>query len=424
MKNNFNRNIRTYALLVLSLLLLSIGGSSCGGSGGVTPQDQSPQINVSSRNIVNGNVILNNALDQTVSVQNTGTGDLNVGYIAQANPLASPFSIVNDTCSGRTIPAAGKCIFQIRFLPTSQGSFSDSFDIPSNAANENSVTVNVSGSGKALRVTINQVKTDQCGSGILQLLITVLKANSVVSGLTTSNFTLNENGSLKTVANVSLVPPPPAPLSISLVLDYSTSLNAWISNMESAANSVIGTMGTNDEASIIKFATVSEILSFGDQDVALNEINNIPYTGDRNETHLYDTVLSALNETGSKTGSIRAIVVISDGRDDNSTSTGPGSVTTLSQVIAAANENNIAIFTIGLGNVDGEIMNQLAAGTGGQFFYAQDASQLNYSGIQSTLSSQYSLMYTTSSHGSILLDLAVDSNGDKGEVSRQIQGCP
>ena len=128
-------------------------------------EQPSAQINVSSRQIANGNVVLNNISDQTISIQNTGSGSLTIGQIAQANPLALPFSIVSDACSGQAVQPSAACSFNVRFSPTSQGTFTDSFDIPSDASNENSVTVDVTGSGKALRVAINQVKTNSCSTG-------------------------------------------------------------------------------------------------------------------------------------------------------------------------------------------------------------------------------------------------------------------
>lgn len=414
-------NFSTKLVLILSLIVMLSWLASYGCKSRISgPQTPSAQINVSSRQIAYGNVVLNNSTDQTVSVQNTGSIGLNIGLIAQAKPLLEPFSIVNDNCSGKALPASGTCTLQVRFSPMSQGAFIDSFDIPSDASNENPVTISVSGNGKALRVAINQVKIASCPS--LELLVTVTSGTNLVSGLTPSNFHLLENGLL--ISGLSVTLASPAPVSISLVMDYSTSLQNQVTDMETAAKNIIGTMVSGDEAAIIKFATAIVVPpTFGDMTSALNEINT-PYAGDRNETHLYDAVMAAIDETGANPGSTRAVVVISDGRDSNSTNTGPGSTHTLSQVIADANEKNIAIFTIGLGNVDGGIMSQLAAGTGGQYFYAQNVSLLNYPAIKNILSGQYSLTYQSSLQGSIMLDLAVDSNGDQGEVSRQVQGCP
>jgi hypothetical protein len=85
--------------------------------------------------------------DQTVTITNNGNSDLVIGNLAAIDPLAVPFSITADTCSGQTIPSAGTCSLTVRFAPTSAAIFSDSFDIPSNDPGTPSVTMNVSGTG-------------------------------------------------------------------------------------------------------------------------------------------------------------------------------------------------------------------------------------------------------------------------------------
>ncbi len=422
------RTFITFSLLITLLSLLSLLNSGCRAGNGPDEPLSAPIMTVSPRQIANGNVVLNSAVDQTVSIKNTGTANLSIGAVAQANPLAAPFSLVNDNCSGRTLSAAGTCTFQVRFSPTIQGPVEDSFDIPSNDFFGNSAAVNVSGSGKALRVAINQVNTDQCPN--IELLMTVMdKNNNLVWGLTPSNIQLLENSGDLTgaITNFLMVPPPPVPVSISIVMDYSTSLQSQINAMEAAARSFVGTMSSSDEASIVKFATASPVYQPFTADVnLLYQAIALTFSGDRNETHLYDALWAAVDQTGSKTGNIRAIVVISDGVDINFNATGNGSTRTLPGVIAHATQKNVAVFAIGLGNVNGGVMNQLATGTGGQYFYAPSPEQLNYSAIKNALSGQYSLTYSSPSHGSVMLNVTVtdQTNGNEGNVSRRIQGCP
>ena len=209
------RNISTKFVWTLSLIVMSLwlASNGCKGSTADLPLEQPPseqqpsaQINVSSRQIANGNVVLNNISDQTISIQNTGSGSLTIGQIAQVNPLAPPFSIVSDACSGQAVQPSAACSFNVRFDPTSQGTFSDSFDIPSNASNENSVTVDVTGSGKALRVAINQVNIISCstGTGVLELIVNVTDQNNTfLPGLTFGDFQLKENGVPQAIESVS-----------------------------------------------------------------------------------------------------------------------------------------------------------------------------------------------------------------------------
>ncbi len=84
---------------------------------------------------------------QTVTVANTGGANLLLGTVGLANPLAPPFALANDTCTGATVLPAAACTFNITFTPGSVGAFSDSLDIPSNDADEPVTTVAISGTG-------------------------------------------------------------------------------------------------------------------------------------------------------------------------------------------------------------------------------------------------------------------------------------
>ncbi|RJQ49685.1 MAG: choice-of-anchor D domain-containing protein [Nitrospiraceae bacterium] len=116
-----------------------------------------------------GEVTAGVASNQTVTVSNTGNADLVMGTIAQANALSVPFSIQNDACSGQTIAPSGTCTFTLRFSPSATGTFSDTFDIPSNDSDENPVTFTVSGTGAAVQVSDITVTDTAAPSGDLQI---------------------------------------------------------------------------------------------------------------------------------------------------------------------------------------------------------------------------------------------------------------
>ena len=98
---------------------------------------------VDDQDIPFGNVSIGNSSDQTVTVTNDGNINLSIGQIANANPLASPFSL-SENCSGKTLIPEDECIFTITCSPSSEGSFNDTFNIPSNDPDENPVPVTVS----------------------------------------------------------------------------------------------------------------------------------------------------------------------------------------------------------------------------------------------------------------------------------------
>ncbi|MEO8224990.1 MAG: choice-of-anchor D domain-containing protein [Gammaproteobacteria bacterium] len=92
-------------------------------------------------------VLVSDSSELTITVANDGAGDLVIGTVAQANPLAAPFDFVADTCTGQTIAPAGTCTITVSFTPGAIEASSDSFDIPSNDPDEASVTFSLSGSG-------------------------------------------------------------------------------------------------------------------------------------------------------------------------------------------------------------------------------------------------------------------------------------
>ena len=112
-----------------------------------------PDITVSSTSILFNDSQVSTTYSQTITVTNEGSSNLTLGAIASAVPLSAPFSIANNTCTpGKvlqpTTPSLiDKCTFDVLFTPTVKGTFTGSFDIPSDDPDENPVTVTVGGKG-------------------------------------------------------------------------------------------------------------------------------------------------------------------------------------------------------------------------------------------------------------------------------------
>jgi len=94
-----------------------------------------------------GSVTVGSSADAIVTISNTGTANLAIGTIASANPVAAPFSILSDTCSGKAVAPAASCTLTVHFAPAADGLVSDTFDIPSNVAGSTSLTMTVNGTG-------------------------------------------------------------------------------------------------------------------------------------------------------------------------------------------------------------------------------------------------------------------------------------
>ncbi|MFC1881836.1 VWA domain-containing protein [Thermodesulfobacteriota bacterium] len=416
------------------------GGSGSGGgsAGSGTPTGTPPDIDVSANQLLFGGIVFNtgidlkNFADRTLTIQNKGTLDLNIGQIALNDPLDPPFRIVTDDCSVQTLASLRTCTLVVRFAPTDQGDdFNDTFDIPSNDPDEDPVTVTVSGDGKGLNVSINQVSRN-CPLPKVTLYITVSDEDGdpLAPLLTKTNFSLFENGVPIDPGDISFDDAPPSPQSIALVLDISVSMEGAIDEMQAAAeNFIIKLFASPDpnEAEIIRFAKSIEAgtsTGFTTDEDALKDAIRAPIPNDfdfRDGTAMYDAVEQAVADTALLDPSRRrAVVVIADGRDNSSD-------TDLNGLIDQALESGVPVFTIGLGDVNAENMQQLADETGGQYYYAPTESELGmiYDQISEIISSQYKLDYDSLSPcGNIIsLDVVVDDGSVlhlKGEDSRDI----
>ena len=411
-----------FAIIFLTTSTITGCGGSSAGSSDSTPQPLLPDISVSELQISYGGIVLDHFSDRTISIQNTGSRNLAVGQIAQAVPLSNPFSILNDNCSGIQLAASETCTFQIRFSPITQDPFSDTFDIPSNDPDENPVFVSVEGDGRGLKVSINQVDTAACQT--VKLIVSVTdRDDDSVTVLDQSDFSLFENGVLIDQSAISDFSNQLAsPISVALALDNSGSIEDSLPELQAAAKAFIDQMDPNDEAAIIKFATEVQVMqAFTTDKALLKSAIDADYSGAINITLLYDALWQAIEDTAARVNDRLAVVVITDGEDR-------GSVKVLTEVIDLADERGVPVFTIGLGNVITEILQQIADETGGLYFFAptKDELQAIYLQISQILSNQYAIGYTSASSGgaTTILDVEVDFNNLQGEDSREFQGCP
>ncbi|MFZ3137286.1 MAG: CARDB domain-containing protein [Thermodesulfovibrionales bacterium] len=89
------------------------------------------------------------SMPQTLTISNTGSGNLVIGTLSITGHDASQFIKQNDTCSGQTVTPSANCTVNVIFSPTSTGSFDSILNIPSNDLDEPNVTVNLKGGSGA-----------------------------------------------------------------------------------------------------------------------------------------------------------------------------------------------------------------------------------------------------------------------------------
>lgn len=107
-------------------------------------------------------------------------------------------------------------------------------------------------------------------------------------------------------------------------------------------------------------------------------------------TALYDGMLAGIEEIKNGDG-VNVLVVLTDGQDNMSKSS-------WNDVVTRANEYQIPVYIIGLGNVQKETLQQIADLTNGQFYFTKSSASLNnmYELISKQVQAFYNLVYRSS----------------------------
>jgi Abnormal spindle-like microcephaly-assoc'd, ASPM-SPD-2-Hydin/Putative Ig domain len=121
-------------LLVSTAAPASADGGGGGGGGGNPPPPPPPAAAVTftpTSLTFGAQAIGATSAAQSVTVANTGTGSLFINSAAVPNTL--DFTVVNDGCSGLTLPAATSCAMSITFSPTATGTRTAALTVTDNA---------------------------------------------------------------------------------------------------------------------------------------------------------------------------------------------------------------------------------------------------------------------------------------------------
>jgi VWFA-related protein len=114
-------------------------------------------------------------------------------------------------------------------------------------------------------------------------------------------------------------------------------------------------------------------------------------------TALYDAMAGAFASLKKVEGR-RAVVIMTDGRDENNAGTAPGSRQTLPQILDLAREIDATVLPIGLGtNIDRTGLERIAEISGGMASFPADISELReqFARTVENLRRRYVLAYTS-----------------------------
>jgi VWFA-related protein len=250
-------------------------------------------------------------------------------------------------------------------------------------------------------------------TGPIEAFVTVTDSSGVpVGGLTAGAFTVTLDGVPIPIQPSDLTLPPAQDpnqkVSVVFAMDYSLSVTVLaLTAMQDAVIDFIGAMNVGDYAAIIKFnstnpAKASVVWPFtqidqGAGNLALTNAVMDDYPG--SGTNLLDAVSLAANQFAAPPSPLpagpKAIIVVSDGLENRST-------VTESEAIAAANDNSIPVFTIGVADFDAQggtaLLTSLAVQTGGDFFPAPSDADIAaaYASVSALLNNEYRLTMQSS----------------------------
>jgi Ca-activated chloride channel homolog len=219
-----------------------------------------------------------------------------------------------------------------------------------------------------------------------------------VEGLGAEDFTVTEDGQPQQIRRFELVKD--VPVYAGILLDTSSSMaegNRLDAAVQGALRFFQQVLTPKDRAAVITFAdTPTLAVRFTNQEPVLSGgLSGLKADGN---TALYDSLVYALYYFGGVKGK-RALVVLSDGKDE-------GSRYTFNDALEYARRSGVAIYTVGidLSSREADVrakLSRLAEDTGGRFFFISGAGDLPgvYQAIEKELRSQYLLAYQSSSAG-------------------------
>jgi VWFA-related protein len=187
-----------------------------------------------------------------------------------------------------------------------------------------------------------------------------------------------------------------APVSIILVLDESGSMKKAAPMVMESARAFIESLPEKDKLAVMLFSDKTDMV----HDLttiriwALDAVKRYSVKGG---TALYDAVVESLQRLTRVEGR-RAVVVLTDGRDENNPGTGPGSVHTFTDVLNAIRGVDAMVFPIGLGpNIDRAYLERMGELSMGEASFPADVTELDgtYRRILENLRKRYVISYTS-----------------------------
>jgi VWFA-related protein len=187
-----------------------------------------------------------------------------------------------------------------------------------------------------------------------------------------------------------------APVSIVLVLDSSGSMRRVAEQVVASAATFVAALRPEDSLGMLTFADKVHVAHA----ITTNRVSTAETLAEykaEGGTALYDVLCDALLMLKGVKGR-RAVVILTDGRDENNAGDGPGSVRTWNNVLQILQDLDVAVFPVGLGTkIDPDRLALLAGMSGGEAYFPAVVDELSaeFQRVSENLRHRYLVGYTS-----------------------------
>jgi len=185
-------------------------------------------------------------------------------------------------------------------------------------------------------------------------------------------------------------------MHVVLCLDNSASMKKTLPELQRAAFTFVKGLDPTDKCSVITFNNkVSVLQDFTNDKYAIS--NALFQMRARGGTLLYDSIFQAINKCALVEGK-KAIVVLTDGKDESYSGSKPFSRHTLEEIIAHAKQVGVPIYVIGIGHDFNEnVLSSIANETEGTYYYSPSPYEYSrlFKQVLQSFKTYYKLVFAT-----------------------------
>lgn len=270
--------------------------------------------------------------------------------------------------------------------------------------------------------TVKLISSDVSAYPVIRAYFRVERSNdgTTVQGLDERSFRIQERlqGGEYLAREVRAVSPlENLGLNIDLVADKSDSISAGdMSRIKEVMIQFVNNLhfDVGDKAEVLAFDDIVQQMCYftSDSSLLVNGINNMSTDG---LTAFYDAVYFGI-QNASLQGGARCVIAFTDGMDNRS-------IHTYNEVITYANENQVPVYIIGVGDyVETYILQNIATSTGGRYWFISDLYDLQeiFDQVYAEQKELYMIEYVSDSAADQYaprdLQVAVRGGGYKGDI--------